>query len=142
MQGLKNPLARPAGGDVILLFDIAPAISGMLTHALRLAGYIPVEPVEQREVLRWLRLPSHGTPAPLAIIFDMAAPADPSFLRLVAADPPSLVIGIADMGGTDRARLWAQWVTLSLPRPFRVLALQELLQRKPTGAAALLRCPR
>lgn len=123
----------PAGGEVVFLYDIDQRISTMLTYALRLAGYVPMEVSQQQVLLRRLRVhPSDMTP--VAVVCDMATTPDPDFLRQVVADPCLIVLGIADRKGTERARIWAEWVPLSLPRSFRLRTLMDLLRRERIGS--------
>jgi hypothetical protein len=123
-----------AGGEVVFLYDIDQRISTMLFYALQLSGYAPMEISQQQVLLRRLRVhPSAMTP--VAVICDMATTPDPDFLRqMVAADPCLTVLGIADRQGTVHARIWAEWVPLSLPRSFRVRMLLDLLRRERIGS--------
>lgn len=129
-----SPPTAPCAGAVVLLYDIVPTLSTMLTHALRLSGYVPIEVVQQQVLLGWLRVHPPEL-IPVAVICDMATPADPAFLRqVVAAARPLTVLGIADRKGTERARIWEEWVPLSLPRSFRVHMLLNILHGQQTAA--------
>lgn len=133
----------PSSGYPVLLFNIAPGISTMLTYALHLSGYTPVELTDSMRALQWVRTASRHDLSPRAAVFDMGTPADHGFLRQVRTCPALLMVGFAAYGrGTPGNRhIWEEWVDIILPKPFRVRELLAMLHEHGMAPAGPTFCP-
>jgi two-component system, chemotaxis family, chemotaxis protein CheY len=119
---------------IVMVVDDNASIRGMVSWALELDGYEPVEAADGREALAWMDNAAREGRYPSVIVLDLAMPGmnGQAFLqhlpaRWEAARPlPAIVVITAASQAYDVAALGAQNVML---KPFHVRDLLDIVHR-------------
>ena len=118
---------------IVLVVDDNPAIRDMVSWALELNGYKPVEAAEGQEALDWVKSAAREGLYPTVILLDLAMPGmcGRIFLQQLRAywqtacsqqSQPAVVVITAETSGANAASLGVEQV---IAKPFHVRELLE-----------------
>ncbi|MDQ2713731.1 MAG: response regulator [Chloroflexota bacterium] len=118
---------------IVLVVDDNPAIRDMVSWALELDGYEPVEAAEGQEALAWMDNAAREGRYPSVILLDLAMPVmdGNAFLsnlreRAATIETPPAVVVITAMAGPETQALGVQQVIV---KPFHVRDLLDVVRK-------------
>ncbi len=134
---LQVPLYGEGRLPVVLIVDDNPAIRDMVSWALELDGYEPVEVAEGQEALNWIDNAAHEGRYPAVILLNLAVVNMDglTFLRQLQAylstspcayRQPAIIVITSDVVGKDVERLGVERVIV---KPFHVRDLLDIVHQ-------------
>lgn len=134
---MSQPQCHEKQRKIVLVVDDNPAIRDMVSWALELNGYDPVEASEGQEALDWVKSATSKSIYPTVIVLDLTMPGmcGRTFLQQLRAywqrvcpqhPLPAIVVVTAETSGVNAASLGVEQV---VAKPFHVRDLLDVVRK-------------